>query len=322
MEYPVIISRELIALPSTENTITAGRSRTINVIKRYLADPKNNKKFILLTQDNPDVEDPKIKDVYSVCTLCEILSVRTTNKKDVYTIKFKSVKRMTLLKLYEASELGIKANVFEQVVNKNSDEDFYVAEVETLKELDTTNESIPAKINELYDLFKKTTIKSKNVETKIQEFMSSKSVSSTIDEIINFVTIADYPKYKDIRKDVLHELNIVTRLDLVIEFFKSNNTQENMVDKLKSQIDSEINQKVNENLSKQQKEFYLREKMKAVKEEIGKINPGESDINSFKKRLEDNPYPNYIKEKVLAEINRMEANSFSQENAITKQYIE
>ncbi len=152
--------------------------------------------------------------------------------------------------------------------------------------------------------------------------MSSKSVSSTIDEIINFVTIADYPKYKDIRKDVLHELNIVTRLDLVIEFFKSNNTQENMVDKLKSQIDSEINQKVNENLSKQQKEFYLREKMKAVKEEIGKINPGESDINSFQKRLEDNPYPNYIKEKVLAEINRMEANSFSQENAITKQYIE
>jgi ATP-dependent Lon protease len=321
MEYPVIISRELIALPSTENTVTAGRTKTINVVKRYLEDPKGNKKFVLLTQDNPDVEEPKFKDVYPICTLCEIISVKATGKKDVYTIKFKSIKRMALLKLYETIDLEDKVNVFHQNSFNENDNTFYAAEVETVKEQDTTDPSIPTKINELYELFKKTMVKTKNSETKLQEFMSSKSVSSTIDEIISFVTIADHPKYKEIRKEVLHELNIVARLDKVISFFKDRNELD-ANEKFKAQIDAEINQKVNENLSKQQKEFYLREKMKAVKEEIGKINPGESDINSFKKRLEDNPYPNYIKEKVLAEINKMESNTFSQENAITKQYIE
>jgi ATP-dependent Lon protease len=300
-KYNIIISRELIALPSTENTIIGGRTKTVNVVKKYLEDPKVNKKFILLTQENPDVEDPKLKDVYTICTLCEIISVKPT-KKDVYSIKFKCIKRMMLLTL-------------------NIVDNMYVGDAEILKDQNTMSKEIPTKLNILVELFKKYAIKEKSDSEKLHNFLSSKSVGSSTDEIIDFVTIGDYSKYKTIRKDVLQEVDVVKRIAKGIEFFEKKNT-DSTNDELRSKVDLEINKKVNETLSKQQKEFYLREKMKAVKDELGKINPGESDINSYKKRLEENPYPNHIKEKVLGEINKMESNSFSQENAITKQYIE
>jgi ATP-dependent Lon protease len=300
-KYNIIISRELIALPSTENSIVAGRPKTINVVKKYLEDNKNNKRFLLLTQNNPDIDDPKLKDVYTICTLCEFITVKQS-KKDVYAIKFKCLKRM-MIKEFKVEN------------------DLCVGEAEPVRDLNTTSQEIPNKMNTFISSFKKYAIKNKKDNDKLQEFLSSNSVGSSIDEIIDFATASDFVKYKDIRSSILKETDVVKRLDIGIAFFNEKISNDSD-DKLKTEVDLEINKKVNETLSKQQKEFYLREKMKAVKDELGKINPGESDINSYKKRLEENPYPNHIKEKVLAEINRMETSGMSQENAITKQYIE
>ncbi|GMO16883.1 MAG: hypothetical protein Ta2E_08160 [Mycoplasmoidaceae bacterium] len=265
MQYPVIISRELIAIPGSDNKTTAGRRKTVAVVKHYNDDHKNNKKFILLTQDNPDVEDPKFKDVYSTCTLCEITSAKAgVAKKDIYDIKFKCIKRMLLIKL-----------------DPGSDSSYYTAEVETLKDLNTTSSESPTKLNDLYAAFKNFAMKSKTEDSKWQEMMSTKSVSAVIDEVINFSTNSDTAKFKSIRKTILEQLDVVKRIDKAIEFLKSKEL-ENTDDEFKKKIDLEINQKVNETLSKQQREFYLREKMKTVKEEIGKINPNESDIGSYK----------------------------------------
>jgi ATP-dependent Lon protease len=149
---------------------------------------------------------------------------------------------------------------------------------------------------------------------------STNKTGKLADIIADKLTNKDPIKNKEIRIGVLQELNVVKRISAILKFFKNSKESEKNADQKK--IDETIDKKVNENLSKQQKEFYLREKMRAIKDEIGKINPNESDVSSFKKKVEENPYPSYIKTKVLAEINKLESSPFSQENAVTRTYIE
>ncbi|MDR1850854.1 MAG: endopeptidase La [Mycoplasmataceae bacterium] len=303
MKYNAIISRELIALPSSENTPKVGRPKSVEVVKKYLDNSKDNKKFVLLTQDNPDIENPKFKDIFQTCTLCEIISTKLVNKEnkgEVYEIKFKCLKRQVLLNL--------------------SIEDNYVAEVETFKDLNGNDPKLPEIITKISELLKKLAT-NKLDEKELQTYLSSKSSSDVLDKIALNLSRNDYSKYKSFRREILEEKDLVKRAEIIYNFLL-NKQNESESEEFKAQVDSEINKKVNEKMSAQQREFYLREKMKAVKDELGKINPNESDVNSYRKRVEENPYPNYIKEKVLAEINKMESTGFSQENAITKQYIE
>ncbi len=87
-------------------------------------------------------------------------------------------------------------------------------------------------------------------------------------------------------------------------------------------MDEMINDKMNRNISKQQKEFYLRERLRTVKEELGEISSREDDTDKIRQRVENNPYPEYIKEKVLYELNKYESAMSSNESSITKTYID
>ncbi len=70
-------------------------------------------------------------------------------------------------------------------------------------------------------------------------------------------------------------------------------------------IDEKIDDTVRERAEKTQKEYYLRERMKAIKDELGE-GAGGNDIDAIKERLENNPYPENVKKKVLKEIKKFE----------------
>lgn len=178
MKYNAIISRELIALPSSENTTKVGRPKSVEVVKKYLDNSKDNKKFVLLTQDNPDIENPKFKDIFQTCTLCEIISTKLVNKEnksEVYEIKFKCLKRQVLLNL--------------------SIEDNYVAEVETFKDLNGNDPKLPEIITKISESLKKLAT-NKLDEKELQTYLSSKSSSDVLDKIALNLSRNDYSKYK------------------------------------------------------------------------------------------------------------------------------
>jgi ATP-dependent Lon protease len=318
--YPAIISRELIALPSTENLITAGRPLTVAMVKRYIADKKNNKKFVLLTQNDADIEEPKIADVCNICTVCEFTSVKQT-KSGVYEITFNSIKRAVLSKLCLAKDYEGKESFFDSATKAN-ESNFYVASVDVFKEISPKNDKLKPAFDEMVVLFKKILKDKKpSEEREMDKLMTVNSTTFTVDQIITFLTAHDYIKYKSLRKQILMEPDLAKRIKTTTELIKER-LDDTIHRKDKETLDMEINQKVNDKMSKSQREFYLREKMKTLKDEIGKINPNESDVGSYKQRLDENPYPQAIKERVLAEINRMESNSYSPESGASKQYIE
>ena len=89
------------------------------------------------------------------------------------------------------------------------------------------------------------------------------------------------------------------------------------------EIEDEIDQKVKESISENQKEFYLREKMKAIQEELGDKAKKESDIEELRKKIYDCKMPKAIEEKALNELSRYAMLSASSgESSISRTYLD
>ena len=88
-------------------------------------------------------------------------------------------------------------------------------------------------------------------------------------------------------------------------------------------VDQTINRRVNKRFSKQQREFLLREKLKAIREELGETDPKEKEISNYLNRINEEPFPQHIKDKLNEEIIRYQKlPSFSGESGMIKSYID
>ncbi len=91
---------------------------------------------------------------------------------------------------------------------------------------------------------------------------------------------------------------------------------------LESNTDAAITKKLSEQMAKQQTEFYLREKLKLIKEELGEITSKEDESEKIKRLVKNNPYPKHIKEKILSELVKYETAFTSNEAGLAKSYID
>jgi ATP-dependent Lon protease len=285
---PLLLTRGIIVFPTVDENIEIGRIKSINSIK---AAADGDKKIVVVSQKDPQVEEPSFNDIYQVGTLCHIASLEK-NTDDSYKVTIKGDKRVLIKKMYESN--GILS-----------------ADYELLKETNLNSKEIQERIQLLYEMIDKSFANyAKPKETKqLKTLMLGTSTPSKIADQI----AAALPVDQNNKQKLLEELDVLKRVDSIIHL--SAKEEDAKV------IDNEINRKVNSSLSKQQKEFYLREKMRVVKEELGEINSRENDVNAFKKRVEENPYPEHIKKRVLSEISRMESSN-PQENSVTRAYIE
>ena len=88
-------------------------------------------------------------------------------------------------------------------------------------------------------------------------------------------------------------------------------------------LENRINEKVKTRIEEGQKEYYLREKLRAIKEELGDVPDADRDADAIRKRIDENPYPENIKEKLREELARYEMlPAASGESGVIKTYID
>ena len=115
------------------------------------------------------------------------------------------------------------------------------------------------------------------------------------------------------KQEYLEENVIEKRLEkMIVELNK---------DRMIEDLEKEINEKIRKSMEASQRDYYLREKLKAIKEELGDDQGSEAD--KFRKMVEDNPYPDYVKKKALEEIRKFEIMpAAAGESGVTRSYIE
>ena len=145
-------------------------------------------------------------------------------------------------------------------------------------------------------------------------------VFSQLTKGVSAVTLADqvaqyFPMNLDERQALLEELVLNQRLLMIISNLKK--------EKELTNIEQGINEKVRERIEENQREYYLREKLRAIKEELGDVPNSTDDMESLRRLVEDNPYPENIKKKALEEIQRYEMlPSSSGESGVIRTYLD
>jgi ATP-dependent Lon protease len=288
MNKPILFTRGVVVFPGANVNIEVGRTKSVNSINLANA---ADKKIVIASQRDPQQETPAFADIFNIGTLCEITSCEKIEDGSLKVV-VKGIKR-------------VKITAFKEL------DDAILANYELLKETNSLNKENVEKMNLLFSMMTKAfgTFSEKEIESLKSLVTGTPSASKIIDRIAGLIPISTNAK-----QAILSELNVTKRIDIIIGLASNEDD--------KTKIDRDISKKINDTLSKQQKEFYLREKMRVVKEELGELNSRENDANNLRKRVEENPYPENIKARVLSEISRMESNMNSQENSMTRSYIE
>ena len=285
----ILITRGIIVMPNTTIKIEVWRKISTNSIDDAI---KNGGNLIVVSQKNPSVDAPKKTDLFKVGTLASV-SIKNIQEDGSYTVVVKGTKRVLLTKINENSKTFFTAEY---------------TEVEDSNELTKENEP---KVDDLLSHYEKLFL--------TNEFLGKDALKSFYlslknkTKAINWFPILLRFDLEEKQK-FLEEREPNKRLAMVLSL---------TIDEDESRkIDQTISKKINSNLAKQQKEFYLRERVKAIKEELGDISSKEDDAESIRERVRNNPYPEHIKKRILSEVNKLEASSNTSELAVSKTYID
>lgn len=288
----VLITRGVICFPGIERDIEIAREISINSIND--AYDHGNKEIIITAQINPKLDTvKKIDEIYNIGVIAKITKIAKTDNEMTVTIMPKSRVLINTLMVDQPKKI-IKCEYTE--IN---DQQLY--KIDESKEFDTLLELLNR-----YD--QKITARIRDVIIENEKKGKTNNFIDLVYEITNLL-----PVHFDQKQQILALNTLPLKIDALTGLLSNPNDM--------SKVEKDINKKLNESLNKQQREFYLREKMRTIKEELGEISSRENDSTTFRKRLRENPYPKHIKEKLESEINHLESSN-PQESSMIRTYIE
>ena len=284
---PVIAVRGIVFLPSSDIRVEIGRDFSKNAITE--AEANRDGHVVLVFQENPNIEEPEFSDFVEVGILARI-SVKIKLPNGNYKIKFEPVTRVKLNDLVAR-------------------EPFYLADFTSL--ILTQDD-----LNEEQVLLKMVT--KEVIENAKFIFRDSKKVLDTLNKGITSEQLSDLiaselriPENERIK--YLVEMSINQRLKYLLEDIEKEKTL--------LSIENKINESVRKSTDQNQREYYLREKMRAIQEELG--DSKQSDAQKFLEQIEESDMPAKVKDKALKELKRYEYLSpNSSESNVVRTYLE
>lgn len=288
MQFPVICTRDVVVFPNEEVSIEVGREISLNALRR--SNESFNSEVVIVSQIDPMVDYPNQNDLYEVGTVCKIIA---THKKDSFSrVIFKGLYRVKINEMREMrSSKFASVEPLNEIIGDSNEELILVRKIS--KEM----EGFEALSNLI----------TPNMAKSFAKGISATRLADHIAQIFPFST--------NQRQELLETLNVNERLLKLLEAIEK--------EKQLLVLDNEINQKVRTRVEESQKEYFLRERLRAIKEELGDVPESSDDADSIREQLEKNPYPENIKAKVLEELSRYEMLPASAgESGVIKSYID
>lgn len=283
MILPIIPLRGLVAFPSTSLQFDVKREISLKALN-YSAE--NRTQILLLSQKNPTVEEINKGDLELVGTIAEIRHVV-------------SLVGTTIRVLCEGKSRA-------KVVSITKTEPFYMAEVEVMPSEIKNEAECEAYYRELKRVSSEYIALNPRLNKEVKNLLS---FSDNADEFSDMLAHTLPLKFK---YDLLAEFDLATRLDKLISIVNGE------IEILK--METRIQTRVKEKIDKSQKEFYLREQIKAIHEELG---DSEEDIDELKQKIDNLNADESVKKHLTKEWKRMKTlNSMSPELSIIRTYLE
>ena len=270
-KLPVICTRGIILFPNQDVMIEVGRKKSIEAVED--SESFHDRLVWIVCQRDIMVDDPTEEDIYTVGTLAKIKVIR--RKEGFMRVTFTGISRAKLKKLYDEGRV------------------FY-ADIEIMEDVKGDSQEEMALVKRIVDEFEHTSNIGNLFPADVIHQLSQGVNSSLLTDQFSQYFMMD----QDVKQSLLEENRINERLLMIVAELEK---QQRF-----SQIEEDINYKVKERIDDSQKEFYLRERLKAIKEELGDVTNMTDDISELRDIINYHPYPEHVKEKALEELQRYE----------------
>lgn len=288
-KIPVVTLRDLVVFPKTTVYFEVGRENTVKALKEAM----NGKQLVFtVAQKEPAVEEPGIDDLFETGTLAEVKQIVNMPGK-IIRVVISGMERMKLMYLetmdgYLAGTLG---------------------SIPETKDTSYTLE-IVAMVRGLKDLFQAYT----NANGRFNQKLVDEILNITDLDTLIYQISSNIPVNYQIKQQILSYDSIIDRHEQLLVVL----SREIGI----ARIQDDISRRVKSQVESNQKEYYLREQIKAIHKELGEED-AESDAGRYTKKLEKLKAPKKVKKKIAEEIQRFKiTSSSSSENAVIRGYIE
>ena len=289
MSLPLLVARGLVVFPSVSEEIEVAREFSIQSVMD--AKQSTNSLIFVVSQKNKDLDNPTPADVYEVGTLCRIVSFTQAS----WGVRIRVVgTRRVKLKPFTVAENGSMW-----------------AEGETLTPIHGTKEEENALVKQVVDAVSKSREFGAAIpRTALMQISKGVEAEDIPDMLAGYLPIT-----LEQRQSILEEMDINKRLGLLLSMIGEAKTS--------AELENKLSEKVRESSEKAQKEYLLREKMKAIREELGEDAESEYGEDAIRKKLAENPYPESVKKRIEHELKRYSMMPESSlESSLIMSYIE
>ncbi len=282
----VLPLRDIVVFPNVTTPLFVGREKSINALESVM---EETKKILLLSQKNPDIDNPKEQDLYSVGTLAEVLQ---------------------LLKLPDGTvKILVEGKSVCKVAEYNKNDKFLDAKIENCKLEEDKNDNLlsQALINKFNKLSK--TSKKFNDESNIN-FKNITDPNAIANKAISNLGVDIQEKQK-----ILETINIQKKLEIIISHL--DNELELMT------VEKKIRGRVKNQMEKTQREYYLNEQLKAIQKELGDIEEGKDELKQLEDSIKKARMPKEAEEKCYSELKKLKTMSpMSAESTVVRNYLD
>ncbi len=284
---PILPLRHTVLFPSSAIPITVGREKSIKAVRKAFA---NNKMIAVFAQIEPQVEEPKKKNLHKVGTLAQIIK---------------------MLKMPDGTNTVILQGKQRcQMLSLQTEEPFISANVELLRDTIYDDKEFQALISSIKDLAGQIIKLSPNIPNEANIFLRNIVKPSFL---IHFISTNLNVSVKD-KQRILEIGDLKAKAKLILSFM---NTEFQLLE-LKDQIQN----KVKTDIEKQQRDYFLHQQLKTIQEELGDESY-EQEIDTFKTRAKDKKWPVEVKKRFEKELNKLKRmNPAVAEYSVLMNYIE
>ena len=284
---PILPLRDIVVYPNMVIPLFVGRENSVNALKEALAN--GNKQIVLVAQKTASKDEPTVSDVYSIGTVATVLQLL---KLPDGTIKV-LVEGKERVEIIAFQAAGSVSPVIPLVIDKGDEREIAVL------------------LSSVTGHFEQYVKNNKKIPLGVFNSLSGISDSGRLaDTIAAHMTIKLEEKQK-----ILEITEVQKRLEYLLILIESE------IDI--SQVKKKIQKRVKEQMEKNQREYYLTEKMKAIQKELGELEGITNEFDELAEKIEAAGMPKEAKDKVIAEFNKLKMMSpMAAEATVVRNYID
>ncbi|MEK6590685.1 MAG: endopeptidase La [Nitrospinota bacterium] len=288
LQMPLLPIKDTIIFPLMVSPLFSSRPKDRLAIEDAM---KSNHFIGVFLQRDKNIENPTLKDLYSIGTATKIIQMVKLEDGGI-KILVEGLSRIRIIKLIH-------------------EDPYPVAEIEELREFYEKNSFTDALVQSINTIFKTVVAVGRPLPNDVMAMIERIDNPARLADLICVYLALDVVE----QQKILEMIDPLERLSRVFIYLNKEVQTLQIREKIQSEVAKE--------LSKTQREYLLRQQLKTIQKELGEEDPYIAEMNELKKKIEETPMPEKVKEIAQKELGRLEKmNQASAEYTVSRTYID